>query len=360
VTIPSTSCATRHGRPSRHLIGACALALWLPHPSAMAAADPYAACRAIADDFARLACYDLTAGRAAPSAAAAEPTATPVPAATTDAPLLTRRWQLDPATKTGTFQITTYKPVYALPFFHASSANQTPYSPNPIDNVTTPLGLEDGESKFQLSLKTKLWQQVLGQDADLWFAYTQASHWQVFNAANSRPFRETNYEPELIMAWRTRYSLWGWQGTLASLSLTHQSNGQSDPESRSWNRIIGSVGLERDDWVVVLRSWLRLKEGATTDNNHDITDYVGYGDLSLTREWRGNEFSATVRHHFGSASHGSIGLNWAFPLARHLSGYFQVFNGYGESLIDYNHSATYVGLGVSLVNSYTQESAPTR
>lgn len=335
---------------------------------AATADDPLAACRKIPADADRLACFDRTAPPAAETPPAGLPTTafealrTP-PAATAvagpeAAPLLDRRWQLEAADKQGTFQITSYKPVYVLPFFHTSAANKTPSSPNPVDTVTTPLGIEDGESKFQLSLKTKLWENALSPDADLWFTYTQSSHWQVYNQANSRPFRETNYEPELLLAWHTRYSLAGWQGSLASLSLNHQSNGQSDPQSRSWNRVIGSVGLEKEDWVVTLRGWLRLKEAAADDNNADLTDYMGYGDLSVTREWRGNEFAATVRHHFGTAAHGSVGMSWAFPLAHYLSGYVQVFNGYGESLIDYNHSATYVGVGISLVNWYTPSARP--
>jgi phospholipase A1 len=43
---------------------------------------------------------------------------------------------------------------------------------------------------------------------------------------------------------------------------------------------------------------------------------------------------------------------WSFPVAGNLRGYLEIFNGYGESLIDYNHRATYLGLGVSLLDWY--------
>ena len=138
---------------------------------------------------------------------------------------------------------------------------------------------------------------------------------------------------------------------MAGISLNPQSNGQSDPRSRSWNRIVATVGLDRENWALVIRPWWRLPEGTREDNNPGIEDYIGRVDAMLV--WRNgeHEISAVARHSLrgGERSHGSFQLDWGFPLDGPLRGHVQVFSGYGESLIDYNHASTYVGVGISLL-----------
>jgi phospholipase A1 len=325
--------------------------------------DSPEACRALHTDKDRLACYDRVFG--APEGALVEqtpaPSAQPV-AARPEASLLDQRWELGRDQKQGTFRVAPYKPVYILAAYHSSRANDNPSSPSEGHAVTSPLDLTNTETKFQISLKSKLWENVLGHYSDLWFGYTQSSRWQLFNASDSRPFRETDYEPELMMTFRTNYSLLGWDGRLAGVSLTHQSNGRAVPLSRSWNRVIVQAGFDRPGWSIQLRPWWRIHEDRSSDDNPDIEDYMGRADLLVTRNWHGHEISAMVRHSLrtGDRSHGSLELNWAFPIHGELKGYLQFFSGYGESLIDYNHTANYVGLGVSLIEWYSTTGGTTR
>ncbi|KGI78325.1 phospholipase A [Oleiagrimonas soli] len=268
--------------------------------------------------------------------------------------LLDSRWELNPDSKLGTFGIRGYKPVYLLPAFYMTSVNTTPHSPSPDHSVDTPIALDHTETKFQISLKTKVWQGVFGQRGDLWLGYTQASHWQVYNSLISRPFRETNYEPEAMLVFNTHYKVLGWDGRLLGIGINHQSNGRSNPLSRSWNRVIADFGFERGPWTVMIRPWWRVHEQRSKDDNPDISDYMGRADVQIVREWGANELTLMARHSLrtGNRSHGALRFTWAFPIHDNLRGYVQVFNGYGESLIDYNHRATYVGLGVSLLGWY--------
>ena len=264
--------------------------------------------------------------------------------------LLDSRWELAKDSKLGVFQMRAYKPVYLLPGFWTSDVNETPSSPNPDNTVTTPLELTSVEAKFQLSFKTKFVENVFGDNGDIWGGYTQSSRWQVYNGEQSRPFRETNYEPEVMLLFRNNYSIGGWKGRMAGIGINHQSNGRSDPLSRSWNRVIVNVGLDRENWAFVVRPWWRIPDG-NDDDNPDIEDFIGRGDAMLVYSKGGHEFSVLGRHSLrgGDASHGSLQMDYGFPIDRSLRGHVQLFHGNGESLIDYNHKATYVGLGISLL-----------
>jgi phospholipase A1 len=340
-----------------------------------AAAD--AACTSIDDATLRLACYDRAAGRIAPTSAPdasppkGSPPATPTstlassPGAPAAAPAdygkftqqaatpngettLSKVWELDAADKHAPFRLLTYKTNYLLPARYSSSPNTMPRSPNPNNTVTTPMDLDSTEAKFQLSVRLKAADNLFGDNGALWFGYTQQSNWQVYNAAQSRPFRETNYEPEAILSFRTDADVLGWRWRLLNFGFVHQSNGRSDPLSRSWNRVYAQFGLERGDFTFLVQPWYRLPESASSDDNPDIRDYMGSGELRLIYANAGHALSAQARYSF-SGNAGGLKLEWAFPLIDQLKGYLQITSGYGESLIDYNHKQNTIGLGLLLL-----------
>ena len=325
-----------------------ALAGLSAHASTVSLAD-WESCSSIPADAARLACYDRVAGRAH---AAAQPTAelpaTPS-AAEPQPPLLSalsRHWELDDAAKRGAFLFRPHRPNYFLPAKYSNRPNSTPFQGS---LVQPDLGLDNIEAELQLSFKIKAMEGVFGHDdVDLWFGYTATSYWQAYNDRISAPFRETNYEPEAMLVVRTDHEIGGFRWRFVNFGLLHQSNGRSAALSRSWNRAYVQFGLERGNLAVLLRPWVRLPESDGTDDNPDIEDYLGHGDLQLTYRDGRNAYSLLLRNNFQSDNHGAMKLNWSFPLYGRLRGYVQYFNGYGESLIDYNHRQQSFGLGVSL------------
>lgn len=356
-----------------------AVLLFFPGPSALASS--LSACRSLPDSE-RLACYDRLPDPSGSNAASSAPTdpAEPSPApsaqpgnpSVASAPLafgrispsdsppsdspLSERWELEEAFREPAFTFRPHKPVYILPLFHSARPNQTPCSEggSPDDCLLDPLDLDSAEAKIQISFKTKAWERPLGLDAAVWLAYTQTSRWQVYNDRGrySRPFRETDYEPEIIASFPMEADLLGWRLRVLGLSANHQSNGQSEPLSRSWNRVIGFAALERGPWTLTARPWIRIPESVSDDQNPDIEDFVGRGEIVLVRRSGGHSLALTARHslRLGEDSRGSALFEWAFPLSGSLKGYVQAFHGYGENLQDYNHLQTSLGLGVSLVD----------
>lgn len=273
---------------------------------------------------------------------------------------LADRWELDEDSDRGRFVLRPYKPMYLQVIDGTSSLNRSPSSTNPNNNVRgidgnpslDPSQAKRTEARFQLSLKSKLFDDLFGSGVDIWAAYTQMSLWQIYSSTLSRPFRETNYEPELMAVMPLRgLQLGGWRARMASVSLNHQSNGRPLPLSRSWNRVIFQVGLDRERWTLLLRPWWRIPESAEDDDNPDINDFLGRGELVAVYRRGAHELAGTFRHtlRLRNKSRGSIGVDYAFPISSYLKAHLQIFHGYGFSMIDYNHRQTRFGLGVSLV-----------
>ena len=262
---------------------------------------------------------------------------------------ISQRWELDSSSRRGTFIVTPYKPVYVTAGRWSNSPNVQPHSENPAYSLPYKINYNNYEAKFQLSLKTKVLQNIFKTGGDLWVGYTQKAHWQVYNTELSRPFRELNYEPEIILNFATHIRILGFTVRMLGASLTHQSNGQSLPLSRSWNRVIFQAGLDRKNWQIYLRPWIRLHD--EDDENPAITNYIGRGEAVVIYNAGRHQFSVVGTHtlRFDERNRGSIQANWEFPVIGNLRLQLQVSDGYGETLVDYNHSQFTVGISVSLV-----------
>ncbi|ACX96270.1 phospholipase A [Halothiobacillus neapolitanus] len=314
--------------------------------SPSAHASDWQECASITGDSARLACYDKLAKVEPTHAVPTDHVQNPVaPDDTSSAPVpqakaLNKRIDQEKQANSNAFLMRAYKPNYFLP---------VTYTTNRLDNPVYDFKPQQIESKFQLSFQFNWWDHPFGTDSRFYFAYTQLSLWQTYNT-ESAPFRETNYEPEAGLDVTINQDLMGLNFRKVRASFIHQSNGQGGLRSRSWNRLALQTAFGRGNFAGALRGWYRIPESRATDDNPDITDYLGYGDLLLAYKFPTGTLSATLRNNLKSNNRGSIEIDYSFPLNKHIKGYVQYFNGYGESLIDYNRSINRIGIGIALTD----------
>ena len=238
--------------------------------------------------------------------------------------------------------ITAYRRNYLLPWTYNTDPNQGAFNA-----ISDDAEADSSEVKFQLSLKINVLDDLFGDNGDLYFAYTQRSWWQAYNSDASAPFRETNYEPEVFVSFDNDLSFLGWTNTLNRIGLAHQSNGRSQPLSRSWNRVYADLLFQRGDWAVSIAPHWRIPESKSNDDNPDLESYVGYGDITVARAFGDQELSVMVRGNPGKHNYG-VQLDYSFPLAGKIRGHVQYYDGYGESLIDYDNDVQRLGIGFSL------------
>lgn len=250
------------------------------------------------------------------------------------------------------YVITPHNMNYILPMSVTDDINKAAYS----ELGDWPENLDDTEAKFQISIKVPLNYSSLITDGDgIYFGLTLQSWWQLYSDNISKPFRETNYQPEFF--YLTPLNWHPFDGnTGLSLGIEHQSNGRSQLLSRSWNRVYANFLFEKNNFALAFKPWWRIEEDekdfefdSDGDDNPDIDDYMGHFELSLAYKWRKYELSFKGRENFAE-HHGGLELGFTFPLWGKLRGYLQYTDGYGESLIDYNHNQQRFGLGIALTN----------
>ena len=207
-----------------------------------------------------------------------------------------------------------------------------PYKKNYILPITyqlnTPTNQNNFETNFQISLEKPISYNFFGLNESISAAYTQKSFWQT--GKHSSPFRETNYEPEVFVQfpYKSTSTLKGYK-----VALNHVSNGKNDEFSRSWNRVYLEGYFQLSNLFIIPKVWYRLPENNEDDDNPDIEDYYGKGELTLLYAYKKHTFELMIRNNleFNETNKGAAELNWTFPLPEFLSsensyGLIQIFS----------------------------------
>jgi phospholipase A1/A2 len=220
------------------------------------------------------------------------------------------------------------------------------------------MGGHDGwDARFQLSFKYRLFDQAGGFGAEapwlvgFYFGYTQTSFWDL--SAQSKPFRDTSYRPSFFWKWdRTDAQTWI---DSARFGFEHESNGQAGDESRSINTL-----FVRPEWrwatgdggevEFTPKAYVYLNR----DENFDIQQYRGFTDWRVRHD-SGGLWITTAVARLGTAGKASLLLDMSRRMrdmkVGPLSGYLhlQYFNGWGESILDYNVRSWNVRVGLAIV-----------
>lgn len=264
---------------------------------------------------------------------------------------LDRRLKADRRLIAEQFSMLAHKPNYVL----AAVYNFKGWEKAILDDAAGSRGYEneDVETQFQISAKVPLAIGLFGGRADLYAAYSNRSFWQSYNTDNSQPFRETNHEPEAWLQFANDWQVLGFTNSVNIFGYVHQSNGQRGQLSRGWDRLFANFVVSKHGLVISVKPWLWLNQNDRSSDNPDIDDYMGHGEITFAYARNGHVFTTMFRNQLESDfDRGALQATWSFPLLdyRYLKGYVHYFNGYGESLIDYNNKVQSLGVGISITD----------
>ncbi|WP_096084824.1 phospholipase A [Agaribacterium haliotis] len=238
------------------------------------------------------------------------------------------------------FSLTAHKPNYVLPLSYNANHNSEHY------DSFEEFPIQDVEMQFQVSVKFPLWSNIYGKDFSFLAAYSARSFWQAYNSDFSRLFRDTNYEPEAWLEWHPNdYALGSAKLRWLRGGFVHQSNGQAGGISRSWNRIFAEAAVDWRNYMFSLKPWYRLPEPEDEDDNPDIEQYLGNFEFLTARRFGEHTVSMMLRNNLRRENKGAVELSWSIPMGEKVKAYVKYFNGYGETMLNYDHRSERYSLG---------------
>jgi outer membrane phospholipase A len=213
-------------------------------------------------------------------------------------------------------------------------------------------------ARFQLSFKYQIFDpqsypaRLLPPLSGIYFGYTQTSSWDL--AGNSQPFRDTSYRPSFF--WQMEPGGAGLKPLQLRMGYEHESNGKDGIASRSIDMLFVRPIWRKEfangsAFAFIPKIYGYLDKG----DNPDIQRYRGYVDWGFRYGYE-DGWLLTSQLRRGTANHGSaqfdLSVPFRTPVFTRMGGFlnFQIFSGYGETLLDYNvKSDTQFRIGVSLV-----------
>ena len=206
---------------------------------------------------------------------------------------------------------------------------------NAINNQTA-------DAKFQISIRQRLFKSIMPFETQLMLIYTQKSFWDIYD--ESSPFADNNYNPGLLLIKPVidKNRLLG----VASFSFEHESNGRQGLESRSWNYFtLSGTYFFNAYFYAQAKLWYGWIDG----ENPDLFDYRGYGLVALNYRSFNDKFGVSFVINPCKETVNTQ-LELAFQPNKNANQYLflQWYQGYGESLLEYNQYASMVRIGICI------------
>lgn len=215
-------------------------------------------------------------------------------------------------------------------------------------------GDKEDQVKFQLSIKYNL---VYPSKLGIYAGYTQLAWWKLYD--KSSPFDEFNHEPELFLLFKNNDNFLNYNmGIIDYIQISpicHKSNGESGDLSRNINTYYSKIQISYGKRYNVGTNLTFHQYYSKAKQNKDIQDYSGYYSHEVFFQVRSRSvnFFDKEKIYFKHGMNFEKRKGWLETgiklriITSKIQPYFlfQVFHGYGESMIYYNVKDTRIRLG---------------